>query len=401
VVRLAVVSHQEHRSDEGLIGALRRLRDPLLLLVAPLTFAFLLVFAAYHNLWVVGFDFRGTLWEPARAVLDGGAIYPPPTAGAVATGNPTVYPPLFILASIPLTVLPVTLAAWVWFFVLAGCVLGALWILGVRDWRCHVLAVTSLVVVHGMYFGNLTLVLVLLLAVAWRYRDRPASAGLAVGVAVAAKLFVWPLVVWFLLTRRFRAAAWALVSAALLVIGPWAVIGFDGFADYPSLLRVVQDVYSVRSLSVSTVAASLGASVDVAVAAAAVAGVVCLGAAAWFVRGVDGDRRAFAATVGACIFASSIVWPNYFALLFVPIAITWPTLAAPWFFGQVIWFLSLISPARHAEPVCCRPPDVTEQAWASSHAAPVFWFPALALGLAATVLGATLWRVRPRGVREA
>ena len=47
------------------------------------------------------------------------------------------------------------------------------------------------------------------LALAWRYRERARVAGLAVGVAVAAKLFVAPLVVWLLLTRRFRAAAWA------------------------------------------------------------------------------------------------------------------------------------------------------------------------------------------------
>ena len=68
---------------------------------------------------------------------------------------------------------------------------------------------TSPVVVHGLYFGNLTILLVLLVALAWRYRDEARLAGLALGVAVAAKLFVWPLVVWLLLTRRFRAAAWA------------------------------------------------------------------------------------------------------------------------------------------------------------------------------------------------
>ena len=61
-------------------------------------------------------------------------------------------------------------------------------------------------VVHGLFYGNLTVLLVLPLALAWRYRDRARVVGLAVGVAVAAKLFVWPLVVWLLLTRRFRAA---------------------------------------------------------------------------------------------------------------------------------------------------------------------------------------------------
>jgi hypothetical protein len=362
-------------------------------------FAFLMVFVAYQPSWVVGFDFRGTLWEPARAVLNGGAVFPPPTREAVEIGNPTVYPPLFILATIPLAVLPATLAAWVWFVLLGGCVFLGMWILGVRDWRCHVLALTSLVVVHGLFFGNLTLVLVPLLAIAWRYRERAHAVGLAVGVAVAAKLFVWPLFVWLILTRRFRAAAWAVGSAVILVIGPWAFIGFQGFADYPSLLRVVQDVYAVRSLSVSTVAASLGAPTGVAIAAAACAGVGGRGAAAWLVRRPEGDRRAFALTVGACVLASSIVWPNYFALLFVPIAITWPRIAAPWFFGHVVWLLSLVSPGRHAKEVCCRPDDVAQQAWASSHAEPVFWFPALSLSLVAATLVLLAWgtsRVRRR-----
>ena len=96
---------------------------------------------------------------------------------------------------------------------LGVCVFAALWILGVRDWRCYVIALTSPVVVHGLYYGNLTIVMVLLVALAWRYRERARIAGLALGAAVAAKLFVWPLVVWLLLTRRFRAAAWAIGSA--------------------------------------------------------------------------------------------------------------------------------------------------------------------------------------------
>ncbi|HET9851017.1 MAG TPA: glycosyltransferase family 87 protein [Candidatus Limnocylindrales bacterium] len=355
----------------------------------PVTFALLLAFAGYANSWPIGFDFRGTLWEPARAVLDGAQIYPEPTREAVVVGNPAVYPPPFILASVPLALLPVTLAAWLWFFVLAGCVLAAMWILGVRDWRCLVLAVTSPVVVHGLYYGNLTIVIVLLVALAWRYRDQAQWAGLALGAAIAAKLFVWPLVVWLLLTRRFRAAAWAAGSAVVLVLGAWALIGFEGFRDYPALLREVQDVYAVRSISLSTVAGALGASVTVAVAVAAVAGLVCLAVAAWLVRRADGDRRAFAVVVGACVVATPIVWPNYAALLFVPIAVTWPRLAPAWFFGYAVWVASALSPKPVANDVCCRPPDVTPQAWAASHTDPVLWFAAGATGIVIIVALAT------------
>ena len=184
-----------------------------------------------------------------------------------------------------------TVAAWLWLCVLGVAMFGSMWILGVRDWRCLVLAVTSPVVVHGLWYGNLTVLLVLPIALAWRCRDRARLVGIAVGAAVAAKLFVWPLVVWLLLTRRFRAAAWAAGSAVVLALGAWALVGFQGMSDYPSLLRAVQDVYAVRSLSVSTVAGALGASVPAAVAVAAVVGLACLALAAWLVRNPTATGR--------------------------------------------------------------------------------------------------------------
>ena len=331
----------------GLGGALRQLRDPILLAAVPVTFALLLAFVGYGNSWPIGFDFRGTLWEPARALLDGTPIYPVPEREAVAVGNPAVYPPVFILASVPLALLPAAAASWLWLFVLAAGVLASMWILGVRDWRCLVLAVTSPVVVHGLFYGNLTVLLVLPLALAWRYRDRARGAGLAVGVALAAKLFVWPLVVWLLLTRRFRAAAWAVGSAAVLVLGAWALIGFEGFRDYPKLLRVLQDVYAVRSVSLSTVAGALGAPVSAAVAVAAVAGLVCLGVAAWLVRRARRrPARLRRRRRAACVLASPIVWPNYAALLLVPIAITWPRLGA----GVVLRVRRVARESDHSPP---------------------------------------------------
>jgi hypothetical protein len=366
--------------------------------VLPVTFALLSIFLGYLNSWPIGFDFRGTLWEPARALLDGAPIYPAPTVDNIVLGNPAVYPPVFILVSVPLAVLPVAPASWLWFCVLGVCVLAALRILGVRDWRCYVIALTSPVVVHGLFYGNLTIVMVLLVALAWRYREQAPFAGLALGTAVAAKLFVWPLLVWLLLTRRFRAAAWAAGSAVVLVLGAWALIGFEGFRQYPDLLRAVQDVYAERSISIATVAGALGASVDVAVAIAALAGLVCIGAAAWLVRRSDGDRRAFAVLVAACVLASPIVWPNYAALLFVPIAVTWPRLAPAWFFGYVTWLLGAVAPKPTVSDVCCRPADVPEQAWAWSHTEPVLWYAAGMMAVVAGVAALLAAASSPRGV---
>ena len=185
----------------------------------------------------VGFDYLGTLWEPGRAVLHGGPIYAEPTRAAVVIGNPSLYPPLFILLTVPLSLLPATAASWLWSGILALCVCASLRILGLRDWRLYVLAVLSPVVLHGLYYGNLTLALMVPLAVAWRFRDSPWVTGSAVAVAVAAKLFAWPLVFWLLFTRRFRAAAVSVGLGAVLLVVPWALIGFEGLSSYPDLLR--------------------------------------------------------------------------------------------------------------------------------------------------------------------
>ena len=178
----------------------------------------------------------------------------------------------------------------------------------------------------------------------------------------------------------------------MLVLGAWAVIGFDGLRDYPSLLRVVQDVYAVRSVSLSTVAGALGAPVWAAVAVATVAGLACIAAAVWLVRGDDGDRRAFTVLVAASILASAIVWPNYLALLLVPVAITWPRLAPAWFFGYAVWLVGAISPkATVSGDICCRPRDVTPMAWDSSHSSPEPWF---AAGAMAVVIVLTVVLIR-------
>ena len=78
---------------------------------------------------------------------------------------------------------------------------------------------TAIPVLSAVRLGTLTPLLVLALAILWRWRDRRWVAGGSLAVAISLKLFLWPLVVWLLLTRRFRAALCAAGSAATLVIG--------------------------------------------------------------------------------------------------------------------------------------------------------------------------------------
>ena len=237
--------------------------------------------------------------------------------------------------------LPVGLASWVWFVLLAVAVYASMRIVGVRDWRCLVLAVTTPVIVHGLYYGNLTV----LLLVPSRSRGATAS-----GRQWQASPSVWQCREAVRLAPRRVAARDAALSRSRVgdrIVGRARPrrMGGDRVRRAARLPfappRGAGRVRGAERLAL-TVVGALGAPVGAAVPSRP-GRPGCIAAAAWLVRGDDGDRRAFTVLVAASILASAIVWPNYLALL-VPVAITWPRLAPAWFFGYVVWFAGAISP---------------------------------------------------------
>ena len=181
-------------SSAGLAGALRRVWQPLVigLIVGVVVWAF---FTSHVKPGVFGFDFRGTLWDAARVLAHGASPYPAPDSPLLADGNPALYPPFTIAAVIPLSWLSWGLAIGIWTALeVAGALLGT-WLLGVRDWRCYCVVLTSLPFLQGLLYGNLSLLLLLGVGAAWRYRERTLAGGLSLAVVVAAKLFLWPLAI--------------------------------------------------------------------------------------------------------------------------------------------------------------------------------------------------------------
>src|SRR5205807_6911663 len=94
----------------------------------------------------------------------------------------------------------------------------ALRILGVRDWRCYGIVLMTSPSVNTFTLGAVTSFLLVGVAAAWRYRDRPWASGVLVGLTALGKLFLWPLGLWLLATRRLRAAAVAVGSALLILL---------------------------------------------------------------------------------------------------------------------------------------------------------------------------------------
>jgi hypothetical protein len=340
------------------------------------------------------FDFLGTVWEPSRALVAGQSPFPAATSEGVDVGNPALYPPAVVLVALPILALPFPVAAAVWVAGLVGAVALSLWILGVRDLRAYVLALTSWPVVWAAVLGNVTLILILAVAVAWTYRDRSLVVGAAIGLAVAVKLFLWPLGVWLLVTRRVRASAATVLVAGAAVLLPWAAIGFAGLRDYPHLLRLAEETFAAHSNSLFAGALGLGLARTDAHALAFTVGAALLVLTGALARRADGDRRSFSAALAAALVLTPIVWAHYFALLLVPLAILRPRLDRVWLAVPATWLVFLFVPLPRGTSEG-KPAGVPAEIWEPLHAAsPALWQTLAYTALGAVVVAACLRRAR-------
>jgi glycosyl transferase family 87 len=287
-----------------------------------------------------GFDYK-PLWQASHHLFHGESPYPPPHASALRNEQQFVYPPIAAVLAAPLAVFPFIVAAILFAAIeLVGTVL-TLRVLGVRDWRCYGVALLWLPVIENILIGSISTLLALGLAVAWRYRDSRWTAPLVVAAVIAAKVFLWPVLVWLVATRRGMAAARALFIAGVAVLGSWALIGFAGLGSYPRLLDVLSRLEQWKSYSAVAFGLVIGLSAGEARVLALAACVVVLVGVVLSVRlrpgNPDADRQAFILAIAAAFLFSPILWMHYLAILVVPIALTRRTLTPLWFVPLAMW----------------------------------------------------------------
>ena len=254
-----------------------------------------------------------------------------------AWGGPYPYPPLPALVAIPFTALPLQTAGLVVMAMLIVVALAIPFVLDVRDWRCYVVLLVWPPVVSAIQTGNVTLWFGLAAALTWRYRDRLFPVAASIGITLAAKFFLWPLVVWLAFTRRVLAAAAALVVGTVVLLLSWAVIGFSGFLDYPELLRKLEHTVGGDSYTAYIVGLDLGLPSSVSRALWVGIGLAVLSAVVVIARRGD-ERTAFIVAIAASLALTPIVWLHYFALLLVAVALARPRLGLLWFvpFGMFL-----------------------------------------------------------------
>lgn len=303
----------------------------------PLALTLWLAVASVSQHWVAE-DFSMAYYPAAHRLLDGGNPYAV-THAQILSGAAFVYPALSAVLLAPLALVASGLADHIYTLLCIALVPATLWVSGVRDWRVYGVSLLWFPIIIGWEGENISVPLMFLAALVWRYRDRPWVAGLLAAVAISMKPFVWPLALWLLATRRFRAAAWALVGGLVFNLVAWYIVGFNEISTYVHMSREDADALWRGGYGVPALAHHLGlgrgAGDLLLILGAAVLGVVTL-----YQGLIRHDQRgAYVVAVALMLVASPLVWIHYFVLLAVPLALSRPRFAPLWAVPIAMWLL--------------------------------------------------------------
>jgi alpha-1,2-mannosyltransferase len=270
-----------------------------------------------HDFWVAGFRVLHSLspYDYTRHQIMAGVSFPYPATGA--------------LMFVPFSLLPAGVSALIFVGMLLTACVSALYMLNVRDWRIYTLIFLWGPVISAWQTANVTLLLVCGTAAVWRYRNSPVVAAVLTGLMLSVKPVVWPLLLWLLITRRVRAAAYGLALALALNAVSWAALGFGQLAAWWHLLALQTDVLYRQGYGLPALAGHFGAGrsagtvLQFVVTGALVMGCLSLGRR-------YREREALTLAVAAMFASSPLVDNHYFALLMVPLALARPYLSRAW-----------------------------------------------------------------------
>jgi hypothetical protein len=249
-------------------------------------------------------------WLAGRAYLHGHSPYPSPAAVG-HQGDLFVYPAAMAALFASIAWLPLWAATVIWTVGAALAIIAALWLLGVRDSRCYAIAVVSYPVASSVTVGTLTPFLLLAVAAVWRWRDDPRGAIPAACFLLVSKLFLWPLAVWLIATRRYATAAWSVALGVTVSLAAWAPIRLQGLSTYPTLVHrfiVVEGPASYQPVWLLPGSTTLPTTILAGLSVAAATGLI-------LATPRLGDWISFQWAVGLALLVSPVLWAHYFLLL--------------------------------------------------------------------------------------
>ncbi len=302
------------------------------------------------NPGAVGFDFRGAFLPAAHDVRGGESPYPPVEGPGLASQTAYVYPPLLAYALIPFTFVSETAAVFLAVLGVAALLVGTLAVLGVRDVRCYAAMFLWAPAVNELHTASASVLVTFAAALAWRCRATVLPLGVTVGLGIVTKLILWPLLVWTVVTSRFRATGLAVVLGGGITLVLWSLLGFDGLERYPAMLRRLAELEAEESYSLLGGFAALGVGDVAARVLAFGVGFVLVAACVAFARRGD-DFRSFALALAASLALTPIVWLHYLVLLLVPLAVARPRFSAVWLLPLLLFLTPLNGNGESIQPL--------------------------------------------------
>lgn len=321
----------------------------MLALVAILALAFrALQFAALTGEIQWGYDFSA-YWAAASSLLAGTSVYTPAQlAGPYAPQVQYLYlypPPLAAAVASLAWLFPndYRAAAWIWSAIGAAILVWAvlaLWrserladsyplLAGRVRWLLVAAAFAFPPVVGELVMGNVHLLLLGLLTIAWLGIRRGTGngdlvAGVAIGVAAVVKVFPGVILLWFLLTRRYRAALGVAIGASAFIAVTLPFTGIEPWLKFPTVLANLAAPSDTTDTLAPTVwlAPYLGfTGARIVVTAAAV--LLLVGVSIGARRDLPSARpavvaRSFGAAVVLSVLVAPALYHHYLALLVLP-----------------------------------------------------------------------------------
>src|SRR6478609_7254749 len=158
-------------STVSVVGSPKKTVEFVVLAAVPLSLV--LVFGYVLLTGFHPFDFS-TFWASGVDVLHGRNPYPSvlPEVAQQRLFRPFVYPAPAAVALAPISLLPLGVASALWGVLSVASLAGALYLLGVRDWRCYGVVFLWPATWSGLTNGTISPELVLGCAALWRFRSR-------------------------------------------------------------------------------------------------------------------------------------------------------------------------------------------------------------------------------------
>lgn len=256
----------------------------------------------------------------ATTVLAGHDPYPRPGTPAVYSGFAFVYPYVVAWLFTPLSWLSRSAAEDVFIAASVAALVAGCRLLRVRELSVYALVLTMSYTVIGLQMGSLNAFLFCAVAGVWRFRDRPVVAVPLLIFVIVSKLFLAPLTLWLLFTRRWTSAFLTAFLAGLILVagcllGPLTI---RGYATLLSSLGAHE-----ASLGQSTVGLflNMGIGMRAAVDGSRVLAVVVIIVTARRARQLRDERLLFTGCLASALILSPVVWNHYLVLLTVPLMI--------------------------------------------------------------------------------